>query len=159
MVLGVDAAPDAAAMAAMLAGAEEEQDFQGFAFTGEAGTGGNADQNQERALARSLFDAYDADGNGSLDTSEVQQFAATIGLKLTLQEADEAVREMELAEKKDGVVEFDEFWHWFTRKRVGLAPGTVGYRMIEARERAYKAEMGAGSPMGRMLASKGGGGM
>ena len=159
MVLGVDAAPDAAAMAAMLAGAEEEDDFQGFAFSGEAGTGGDAEQDQDRAMARSLFDDHDADGNGSLDTSEVQQFAAKIGLKLTLDEAEEAVREMELAEKKDGVVEFDEFWHWFTRKRVGLAPGTVGYRMIEARERAFKKEMGAQSPMGRMLSAKQGGGM
>ena len=44
------------------------------------------------------------------------------------------------------------------RKRVGLAPGTVGYRMIEARERAFKQEMGAQSPMGRMLAAKQGGG-
>ncbi len=40
------------------------------------------------------------------------------------------------------------------RKRVGLAPGSVGYRLIEARERAFKMEMGAQSPMGRMLASK-----
>ena len=30
-----------------------------------------------------------------------------------MEEAEEAVSEMELAEKKDGVVEFDEFWHWF----------------------------------------------
>ena len=28
-------------------------------------------------------------------------------------EAEEAVAQMELTEKKDGVVEFDEFWHWF----------------------------------------------
>ena len=52
-------------------------------------------------------------GNGSLDSTEVQQFAAKIGLKLTMAEAEEAVSEMELTEKKDGVVEFDEFWHWF----------------------------------------------
>ena len=44
------------------------------------------------------------------------------------------------------------------RKRVGLAPGSVGYRLIEARERAFKNEMGAQSPMGRMLAAKAGGG-
>ena len=52
-------------------------------------------------------------GNGSLDSTEVQQFAAKIGLKLTMAEAEEAVNEMELTEKKDGVVEFDVFWHWF----------------------------------------------
>lgn len=52
-------------------------------------------------------------GNGSLDSTEIQQFAAKIGLKLTMAEAEEAVGEMELTEKKDGVVEFDEFWHWF----------------------------------------------
>jgi Ca2+-binding EF-hand superfamily protein len=53
-------------------------------------------------------------GNGSLDPAEVQQFAAKIGLKLSMAEAEEAVSQMELTEKKDGVVEFDEFWHWFT---------------------------------------------
>jgi Ca2+-binding EF-hand superfamily protein len=52
-------------------------------------------------------------GNGSLDSTEIQQFAAKIGLKLTMAEAEEAVAQMELTEKKDGVVEFDEFWHWF----------------------------------------------
>lgn len=52
--------------------------------------------------------------NGSLDSTEIQQFASKIGLKLSMEEAEEAVSEMELTEKKDGVVEFDEFWHWFT---------------------------------------------
>ena len=42
----------------------------------------------------------------------------------------------------------------YMRKRVGVAPGTVAYRLIEARERAFQKELGAQSPMGRMLASK-----
>ena len=46
----------------------------------------------------------------------------------------------------------------FTRKRVGMEPGSVAYRMIQAREQAFQQEMGAQSPMGRMLAAKAGGG-
>jgi hypothetical protein len=64
MVLGVDAAPDAAALAAMLDQAEEEEedDFKGFGFSGEAGTGTTAGQERERGMAMALFTEYDADG-------------------------------------------------------------------------------------------------
>ena len=155
MVLGVDAAPDAASLAAMLGEqeADAEDDFQGFGFSGKEGADVPTGQEAGRTLAQSLFQQYDLDGasvlrrdtvslalaqsdldsisqlshlrfaiagviftiagNGSLDSAEVQQFAAKIGLKLTMAEAEEAVNEMELTEKKDGVVEFDEFWHWF----------------------------------------------
>ena len=39
-----------------------------------------------------------------------------------------------------------------------MEPGSVAYRMIQAREQAFQQEMGAQSPMGRMLAAKAGGG-
>ena len=42
----------------------------------------------------------------------MQHFARQMGMKLSAEEAAEAVGEMELATKKDGMVEFDEFWHW-----------------------------------------------
>jgi len=193
---------------------DEDDDFHGFGFSGE---GAAEEDSGDRALARSLFTQHDADGNGALDAVEVQHFARQMGLKLSAEEAAEAVGEMELATKKDGMVEFDEFWHWsvlsppaarsslasasllaplfavrrflsrlaarqllhkridltemlpslisrglvvdrFTRKRVGMEPGSVAYRMIQAREQAFQQEMGAQSPMGRMLAAKAGGG-
>ena len=64
LVLGVDAAPDAASLAAMLGGEEEQEqdDFQGFCFSGVVGTDVPADQQAGRSLALSLFRQYDADG-------------------------------------------------------------------------------------------------
>ena len=64
MVLGVDAAPDAASLAAMLGdqGDQDEDDFQGFGFSGKDSTAVPAGQEQGRALALSLFQQYDADG-------------------------------------------------------------------------------------------------
>ena len=64
MVLGADAAPDAASLAAMLDGQEEqeEDDFQGFGFSGKVGSDVPADQQAGRSLAQSLFQQYDADG-------------------------------------------------------------------------------------------------
>eukprot|EP01045_Picozoa_sp_COSAG04_P014051 COSAG04_NODE_1032_length_8624_cov_10.077889_4_plen_50_part_00 len=41
---------------------------------------------------------------------------------------------MEIDTKKDGRVEFDEFMHWFTKKAIGMDAGSVGWRLIEARE-------------------------
>ena len=88
---------------------DEDDDFHGFGFSGE---GAAEEDSGDRALARSLFTQHDADGNGALDAVEVQHFARQMGLKLSAEEAAEAVGEMELATKKDGMVEFDEFWHW-----------------------------------------------
>ena len=45
---------------------------------------------------------------------------------------------MEIDTKKDGRVEFDEFMHWFTKKAIGMDAGSVGWRLIEARERALR---------------------
>jgi hypothetical protein len=64
MVLGVDAAPDAASLAAMLGEQEEqeEDDFQGFGFSGKEGSDVPVGQEAGRSLALSLFQQYDADG-------------------------------------------------------------------------------------------------
>ena len=45
---------------------------------------------------------------------------------------------MEIDTKKDGRVEFDEFMHWFTKKAIGMDAGSVGWRLIEAREQALR---------------------
>ena len=64
MVLGSDAAPDAASLAAMLAEQpdEEQDDFEGFGFSGTDALAGSADQDEGRSLALSLFKQYDVDG-------------------------------------------------------------------------------------------------
>ena len=100
---------------------DEDDDFHGFGFSGE---GAAEEDSGDRALARSLFTQHDADGNGALDAVEVQHFARQMGLKLSAEEAAEAVGEMELATKKDGMVEFDEFWHWSV-----LSPSPRSFRL------------------------------
>ena len=64
MVLGVDAAPDAASLAAMLGEQETdaEDDFQGFCFSGKEGGDVPTGHEAERSLALSLFQQYDMDG-------------------------------------------------------------------------------------------------
>ena len=65
---------------------------------------------------------------------EVQHFARQMGLKLSAEEAAEAVGEMELATKKDGMVEFDEFWHWSV---LSPPPPSVPFRLPLSFWRVY----------------------
>lgn len=68
MVLGTDAAPDAASLAAMLAqqADEEQDDFEGFGFSGTDALAKSAGQDEGRSLALSLFQQYDVDGTCAL---------------------------------------------------------------------------------------------
>ena len=106
-----------------------------------------------------------------------------IGIKLgsLWNQAEEALDEMEMDDMKDGKVEFEEFWHWFAKKKVGLQQGSLAYQLIEARDNAFREHVqllslfitrktctwrpSAGneltcssSPMGKMLAAKARGG-
>jgi hypothetical protein len=42
------------------------------------------------------------------------------------------------ARARAGKVEFEEFWHWFTKKRVGLQHGSLAAQLLEARDKAFK---------------------
>ena len=58
---------------------------------------------------RKTFEAFDADGSGYLDESEIGKFCQKIGLLLSREEVKLALDEMETEATRDGKVEFDEF--------------------------------------------------
>ncbi|KAG2236284.1 hypothetical protein BDF21DRAFT_425035 [Thamnidium elegans] len=53
------------------------------------------------------FDAFDKDGDGTINVTELQAMMEKLGDKLTLQEAQQLIEEVDL--DKDGVVNFQEF--------------------------------------------------
>jgi hypothetical protein len=145
MIMGENAKPSREQMAALLVCEDSSDDeFEDFSFGGDdaeaqvaAAIGDH--ESEEGALyktIRALFDSVDLDKNGYLDISEVQKFCSTLGVELTEEEAVAASAEMELQTKQDGLVEFDEFMHWFTKKQIGMDPNSVGWRLIEARQKA-----------------------
>lgn len=63
LVLGADAAPDAASLAALLGECNDEQDdFEGFCFGGQDTAAATSSQDPDRALALKLFQEHDVDG-------------------------------------------------------------------------------------------------
>jgi hypothetical protein len=143
--MGENAKPSREQMAALLVCEDSSDDeFEDFSFGGDdaeaqvaAAVGDH--ESEESTLyktIRALFDSFDLDKNGYLDISEVQNFCSTLGVELTEEESAAASAEMELQTKKDGLVEFDEFMHWFTKKQIGMDPNSLGWRLIEARQKA-----------------------
>jgi len=159
MIMGENANPSREQMAALLAldGESSDDEFEDFGFAGDdaeaaaasrGGQGGHGEESAAYKTIRALFDSYDTDRSGYLDVEEVQVFCGTLGVALTQEEAVAAAAEMELQTKKDGKVEFDEFMHWFTKKQIGMSAGSLGWRLIEAREKALRSnafeDVGAG---------------
>jgi hypothetical protein len=147
MIMGENAKPSREQMASLLACEDSSDDeFEDFSFGGDdaeaaaaAAATASDDGSEESALyktIRALFESFDEDKNGYLDIAEVQKFCGTLGVELSEEEAVAASAEMELQTKKDGLVEFDEFMHWFTKKQIGMDAGSIGWRLIEAREKA-----------------------
>jgi Ca2+-binding EF-hand superfamily protein len=56
---------------------------------------------------KEAFDAFDKDGDGFINVPELQAMMEKLGDKMTLQEAQELIEEVDL--DKDGVVNFNEF--------------------------------------------------
>lgn len=56
---------------------------------------------------KEAFDAFDKDGDGFINVPELQAMMEKLGDKITLQEAQELIQEVDL--DKDGVVNFNEF--------------------------------------------------
>ena len=77
-----------------------------------------------------------------------------LGLKLTDAEVGQALEEMEMDETRDGQIEFAEFLDWWSADSATKAKGSIAFRLQEAKEKAFAAELAAGSPMGQLLAQK-----
>ena len=63
------------------------------------------------AVAHILFNEMDADGSGSLDRGEIEHLCERLGKKMTSEQIDAAMVEMD--EHKNGSVDADEFVHWW----------------------------------------------
>jgi Ca2+-binding EF-hand superfamily protein len=63
--------------------------------------------NKKQQELKEAFDAFDKDGDGSIDVKELQSMMSQLGDKLSLTEAQELIEEVDM--DKDGVVNFEEF--------------------------------------------------
>ena len=66
---------------------------------------------------RALFDEFDDDGKGTIDSNELQNALKSMDVHLSMEQIDDLINEID--ENKDGVVDFDEFKvmigkSWFT---------------------------------------------
>ena len=69
----------------------------------------------ENPAAKAIFDRYDKDGTGQIDSKELQAMCNAMGRQLT--EAEAAVAVKRLDKGGDGVISFTEFMEWW---RIGL---------------------------------------
>eukprot|EP00007_Cunea_sp_BSH-02190019_P008298 CAMPEP_0174238172 /NCGR_PEP_ID=MMETSP0417-20130205/10387_1 /TAXON_ID=242541 /ORGANISM="Mayorella sp, Strain BSH-02190019" /LENGTH=742 /DNA_ID=CAMNT_0015316989 /DNA_START=1 /DNA_END=2229 /DNA_ORIENTATION=- len=72
-----------------------------------------------RARVRKIFDMFDTDRNETLDIQEFQELAFAVGETLTNEQTKEVVNKLD--ENGDGVISFDEFYHWWTNAEEGTA--------------------------------------
>ena len=76
-----------------------------------------------------VFNEFDADGNGYLDKDEVGAFCVKLGLKLTEAELAQAILEMDADEgdDKDGQITLAEFFAWWQSESATKArPARLG---------------------------------
>ena len=60
-----------------------------------------------QAQLRAVFDEFDTDGSGSVDTAEIQAMTAKLGMTFSTEEIEAMVRDADT--NGNGVLEFDEF--------------------------------------------------
>jgi len=65
----------------------------------------------KRLMSRRLFDSIDADGGGTLDSEEMSQLFAMLGLSITKEQ--EATIMAKVDADGSGEVDFDEFFNWY----------------------------------------------
>ena len=104
---------------------------------------------QKYGVVAEQFYAFDADGSGFLDTSEVADFCAKLGMELsTPEEVAAAVAEIEAGGSQDGEISLEEFVQWWQSDSAVKQSGSVGRKLASARDAVFGAEVGGGSPMG-----------
>jgi calmodulin len=67
----------------------------------------------ELDLAKQIFNHYDKDGNGTLDSVELSKFMADLGEPLNDAELDEALKILD--KNGDGKIQIEEFLSWWQR--------------------------------------------
>lgn len=87
---------------------------------------------KDTATARQAFDAVDADGNGSLDATEIRQLAVTLGKKMNDDELQLAMQEMRGADATEAEQElditFEQFNDWWQKRGQGKSGVLRGIR-------------------------------
>ena len=68
-----------------------------------------------KSIIRELFELMDADGGGSLDRGEIKTLAKSMGAKLTDEELNHALAEMD--SDGGGEVDFAEFYDWWSKDK------------------------------------------
>eukprot|EP01052_Picozoa_sp_SAG31_P007365 SAG31_NODE_351_length_17237_cov_7.010445_9_plen_114_part_00 len=68
-----------------------------------------------KAIIRELFELMDEDGGGSLDHGEIKKLAKSMGAKLTDEELNTALVEMDA--DGSGEVDFGEFYDWWSQDK------------------------------------------
>jgi broad specificity phosphatase PhoE len=112
------------------------------------------EREQEHGQVAQTFYEFDADNSGYLDEGEVKAFCLKLGLLLSEAEVTQALSEMESDGTRDGKIEFDEFVAWWNSGSKTKAAGSIAFRLQQAKEEAFAAELGGSSPMGRLLQLK-----
>lgn len=69
------------------------------------------DKNDPRVQCRKMFDQIDDDGSGTLSVDEIPKLARMLGIKLTPEQTEQALKEMD--DDASGSVDFEEFFQWF----------------------------------------------
>ena len=66
------------------------------------------------------FSAFDKDGNGHIDFSELREVSKELGRELDPAELDECMKDLDI--NKDGHITYEEFSKWWLSGRQGLSP-------------------------------------
>lgn len=84
---------------------------------------------QQEMLAKNLFQQFDQDHSGSIDSKEFNQLIQSLGIQLTTQELIEAIQELDLDDS--GYIEQEEFIHWWSKRteKVRKGGGLISYKL------------------------------
>jgi hypothetical protein len=74
-----------------------------------------------------LFAEFDTDGSGKIDSAELQEFAANVGIFWDAEQIEQAVKDMD--ENGDGEIEIAEFAKWFLKNQAGEASDELKMKM------------------------------
>eukprot|EP00696_Hemimastix_kukwesjijk_P006280 gnl/Hemi2/17956_TR5927_c0_g1_i1.p1 gnl/Hemi2/17956_TR5927_c0_g1~~gnl/Hemi2/17956_TR5927_c0_g1_i1.p1 ORF type:complete len:806 (+),score=236.45 gnl/Hemi2/17956_TR5927_c0_g1_i1:146-2563(+) len=72
---------------------------------------------QERAVIKAAFDAFDKDGSGSIDATELKSLSAELGEPMSDMECAAAVQLMD--QDQNGSIDFQEFCDWWSTEGGG----------------------------------------
>jgi Ca2+-binding EF-hand superfamily protein len=86
-----------------------------------------------QAQLRAVFNEFDADGSGSVDTAEIQAMTAKLGMTFSTEEIEAMVRDADT--NGNGVLEFDEF-EQVIKAHLGKGASANGLGACRSRSRA-----------------------